>query len=252
MGRDGSEMEVKAEVRTAVVTGAARGIGMLISKRLMADGWRVAGCDISKEALEEAVAELGSGFSGFVMNVADPESVAAAVTQITDSQDGISCLVNNAGITRDNLLLRMDQAGWDAVLAVNLTGAMNVTKALLRTLLRARYSSIVNISSVVGIMGAPGQTNYAASKAGLIGFTKALGREVASRGVRVNAVAPGFIETEMTASLPEEVRRNYLSRIPMGALGLPEDVADAVAFLAGPSSKYITGVVLPVDGGLTT
>lgn len=252
MGRDGPEVEVAADTRTAVVTGAARGIGLCIAGRLIADGWRVAGCDISGETLDKAASELGSGFSGFVMNVADPDSVGRSVAEMTGSLEGISCLVNNAGITRDNLLLRMDQAAWDAVLAVNLTGAMNVTRALLRTLLRAKNPSIINITSVVGITGAPGQTNYAASKAGLIGFTKALSREVCARGVRVNAVAPGFIETEMTASLPEEVRSDYLRRIPMGSMGLPRDVADAVAFLASPSSKYITGVVLPVDGGLTT
>lgn len=245
-------MEVTAENRTAVVTGAARGIGLCIARKLIAEGWQVAGCDVSEEALATAAADLGKAFHPFVMNVADPESVSASVAEMIAGLQGIRCLVNNAGITRDNLLLRMDQAAWDAVLAVNLTGAMNVTRALLRTLLRASQPTIINITSVVGIMGAPGQTNYAASKAGLIGFTKALSREISGKGVRVNAIAPGFIETEMTAVLPQEVRNDYLRRIPMGSLGLPEDVADAVAFLAGPASKYITGVVLPVDGGLTT
>jgi 3-oxoacyl-[acyl-carrier protein] reductase len=245
-------VEVTAENRTAVVTGAARGIGLCIARKLIAEGWQVAGCDVSEEALATAAADLGKAFHPFVMNVADPESVSASVAEMIAGLQGIRCLVNNAGITRDNLLLRMDQAAWDAVLAVNLTGAMNVTRALLRTLLRASQPTIINITSVVGIMGAPGQTNYAASKAGLIGFTKALSREISGKGVRVNAIAPGFIETEMTAVLPQEVRNDYLRRIPMGSLGLPEDVADAVAFLAGPASKYITGVVLPVDGGLTT
>lgn len=245
-------MEVTVESRAAVVTGAARGIGLCIARKLISQGWQVAGCDVSEEALATASSNLGHAFHPFVMNVADPESVNACVAEINAGLQGIRCLVNNAGITRDNLLLRMDQTAWDAVLAVNLTGAMNVTRALLRTLLRAKQPSIINITSVVGIMGAPGQTNYAASKAGLIGFTKALSREISAKGVRVNAIAPGFIETEMTAVLPEEVRSDYLRRIPMGNLGLPEDVADAVAFLAGPSSKYITGVVLPVDGGLTT
>lgn len=245
-------MELTTERRTAVVTGAARGIGLCIARKLLSQGWEVAGCDVSEETLGRAAAELGQGFRPCVMNVADPESVAAGVASLTESAAGIRCLVNNAGITRDSLLLRMDNASWDAVIAVNLTGAMNVTRALLRTLLRAKDPSIINITSVVGMIGAPGQTNYAASKAGLIGFTKALSREVSGKGVRVNAIAPGFIETEMTAVLPEEVRSDYLRRIPMGRLGLPEDVADAVAFLAGPCSKYITGMVLPVDGGLTT
>lgn len=252
MGRDGSAVEVTVESRTAVVTGAARGIGLCIAEKLISQGWRVAGCDVSGEALEKASAKLGQAFHPFMMNVADPESVSESVAGMTAALPDIRCLVNNAGITRDNLLLRMDQASWDAVLAVNLTGAMNVTRALLRTLLRARHPSIINITSVVGLIGAPGQTNYAASKAGLIGFTKALSREISAKGVTVNAIAPGFIETEMTAVLPEEVRSDYLRRIPMGRLGLPGDVADAVAFLAGPSSRYITGVVLPVDGGLTT
>ena len=241
-----------AELRTAVVTGAARGIGLCISRRLLAAGWEVAGCDVSEDTLRSAARELGAGFHPFTMNVADADSVNATVAEISKSLSGIRCLVNNAGITRDNLLLRMDAASWDSVIAVNLTGAMNVTRALLRTLLRATDPSIINIASVVGMTGAPGQTNYAASKAGLIGFTKALSREVCAKGVRVNAIAPGFIETEMTAVLPEEVRGDYLRRIPMGRLGFPDDVADAVVFLAGPASKYITGVVLPVDGGLTT
>jgi 3-oxoacyl-[acyl-carrier protein] reductase len=245
-------LEVTVDNRTAVVTGAARGIGLCIARKLISQGWQVAGCDVSGDALEAAATNLGQAFHPFVMNVADPESVNASVSEMNASLKGIRCLVNNAGITRDNLLLRMEQSAWDAVLAVNLTGAMNVTRALLRTLLRASQPSIINITSVVGLMGAPGQTNYAASKAGLIGFTKALSREISAKGVRVNAIAPGFIETEMTAVLPEEVRSDYLRRIPMGSLGLPEDVADAVAFLAGPASKYITGVVLPVDGGLTT
>lgn len=252
MGRDGAAVEVTVEGRTAVVTGAARGIGLCIAEKLVSQGWRVAGCDVSGEALEKASAKLGQAFHPFIMNVADPGSVSESVAGMTAALPDIRCLVNNAGITRDNLLLRMDQASWDAVLAVNLTGAMNVTRALLRTLLRARHPSIINITSVVGLIGAPGQTNYAASKAGLIGFTKALSREISAKGVTVNAIAPGFIETEMTAVLPEEVRSDYLRRIPMGRLGLPGDVADAVAFLAGPSSRYITGVVLPVDGGLTT
>lgn len=237
---------------TAVVTGAGRGIGLCIARRLMEQGWEVAGCDISEETLSDASAGLGTGFHPFVMDVADPESVGEAVKAITGRFSRIRCLVNNAGITRDNLLLRMDPDSWNAVISVNLTGAMLVTRALLRQLLRAGNPSIINISSVVGITGAPGQANYAASKAGLIGFTKSLSKELAGRGVRVNAVAPGFIETDMTAVLPEEVRNDYLGRIPMARLGAPEDVADAVAYLAGPASGYITGVVLPVDGGLTT
>jgi 3-oxoacyl-[acyl-carrier protein] reductase len=245
-------MEVTDPRGAVVVTGAARGIGFCIARRFLADGWAVAGCDVSEETLMQAAKQLGEGFHPFTMNVADADSVAACVKAIAEKLPGVRCLVNNAGITRDGLLLRMDTASWDSVISVNLTGAMLVTKAMLRYLLRAESPSIVNITSVVGMIGAPGQTNYAASKAGLIGFTKALGREIAGRGMRVNAVAPGFIETDMTATLPEEVRNDYLGRIPMARFGLPEDVADAVAFLAGPSSKYITGMVLPVDGGLTT
>jgi len=241
--------------KTIVITGGCGGLGSEMGELLASQGATVYLLDLDQEkglALQEQLKGLEGRVVFEKMDITSPQEWERVVSHIVGKEGHLDVLVNNAGITRDTLLLRMDQSAWDSVLAVNLTGAMNVTRALLRTLLRASQPSIINITSVVGLIGAPGQTNYAASKAGLIGFTKALSREVSAKGVRVNAIAPGFIETEMTAVLPEEVRSDYLRRIPMGRLGLPEDVADAVAFLAGPASRYITGVVLPVDGGLTT
>ncbi len=237
---------------TAVVTGAARGIGLEISRKLMEHGWTIAALDMLEEELAKAAAELGEGFIPYTVNITDADALDKVAQTISDQLPPVKGIVNNAGITRDTLMMRMDENQWNQVLDVNLTGAWKVTRAFLRSLIRAREGSIVSISSVVGLMGAAGQANYAASKAGLIGMSKSLTRELSARGIRVNVVAPGFIETEMTKKLPPEVVEDYLSRIPAGKLGSPEDVADAVAFLMSPSAKYITGTVLPVDGGLTT
>ncbi len=237
---------------TAVVTGAARGIGLAICRRLVGAGWKVAGCDLLEDELEEAGSELGDGFHPYVLDVSDEEAVSAAAAGIEEELGPVTGLVNNAGITRDSLLMRMRSGDWDAVLDVNLKGAFLMCRAFSRSMLRQRSGSIVNISSVVALLGAAGQANYAASKAGLLGLTRALAREFAARSIRVNAIAPGFIETEMTRELPEEVRSDYASRVPMNRMGTPESIADGVLFLLGEDSTYITGVVLPIDGGLTT
>lgn len=238
--------------RTAIVTGAARGIGRAVSCRLVSDGWMVAGCDMLGDALAETAAELGDSFVPFTADITDEASVSATCDSIAASMPPVLGLVNNAGITRDNLLIRMDRDSWDRVLTVNLTGAFLVTRAVSRHMMRSRAGSIVNISSVVALTGSAGQANYAASKAGLLGLTRTLARELASRGIRVNAVCPGFIETEMTRTLPEEVRRGYAERIPLGRMGSPVDVAGVVAFLLGGDSCYVNGAVIPVDGGLST
>lgn len=238
--------------RTAVVTGAGRGIGLSISRRLVSDGWTIAGCDMLETELAAAAGALGGAFHPYVVDVTDEDAVNAVCERILSDLGPVLGLVNNAGITRDNLLMRMDAASWEKVLKVNLTGAFLVTRALSKGMMRQKQGSIVNISSVVGLMGSAGQANYSASKAGLIGLTKSLAREFAPRGIRVNAVAPGFIETDMTRDLSEEVRTSYAARIPLSRMGRPEDIAEAVCFLLGDSSAYITGIVLPVDGGLST
>lgn len=241
-----------AELRTAVVTGAARGIGLAVSRRLAADGWTVAACDMLDEQLAASAAEIGPLYRPCHMDVTDEADVNAACERIVAENPPVLGLVNNAGITRDSLLMRMDAEAWRKVLTVNLTGAFLVTKALSKTMMRLKAGSIVNISSVVALVGSAGQANYAASKAGLIGFTKSLARELAPRNIRVNAIAPGFIETEMTLNLPEEVRKGYAERIPLGRMGRPEDVAELAAFLLGDASGYLNGTVIPVDGGLST
>jgi 3-oxoacyl-[acyl-carrier protein] reductase len=238
--------------RIAVVTGAGRGIGLAISRRLVSDGWTVAGCDMLETELAAAAGVLGGSFHPYVVDVTDEDGVNTTCERILSGLGPVQGLVNNAGITRDNLLMRMDALSWEKVLKVNLTGAFLVTRALSKGMMRQKQGSIVNISSVVGLMGSAGQSNYSASKAGLIGLTKSLAREFAPRGIRVNAVAPGFIETDMTRDLSEEVRTSYAARIPLARMGRPEDIAEAVSFLLGDSSAYITGIVLPVDGGLST
>jgi len=238
------------EGKTALVTGATRGIGKAVATHLATEGARVA---VTGRRLEEArriAGELPGECQGFALEVSDPESVAAAVGAVTAAWGRIDVLVNNAGITRDNLALRMKLEDWRAVLDANLTGAFLCTKECLRHMIKARRGAVVNVSSVVGALGNPGQANYCASKAGLEGMTRSLAREYANRNVRVNAVAPGFIETDMTEALGEKAREALLAQVPLARLGTPQDVAEAVAFLASDRSAYITGHVLQINGGM--
>ena len=239
--------------QVAVVTGAGRGIGQSIALKLAAAGADIAVVDLKSEFCTETVQKveaLGRKAWSFAANVSDAASVDAAVEQILAATTKVDILVNNAGITKDGLLMRMSEADWDAVLDINLKGTFLFTKGFTRSFLKQRSGRIVNIASVIGLMGNAGQCNYGASKAGVIGFTKSAARELASRGITVNAVAPGFIETAMTAKISPEAREALLKQIPLGTLGQPDDVAEAVLFLASPAARYITGQVLPVDGGM--
>lgn len=237
----------------AVVTGAGRGIGRAIALQLAEAGAHVVCVSRTAENAEKVAAEiraLSRRAWSFPADVADAAAVAAAGEKILEEAGRVDILVNNAGVTRDQLLMRLSEADWDAVLDTNLKGAYSFTKAFTRAFLKQRSGRIINISSVIGLVGNPGQCNYAASKAGLIGLTKALAKEFASRGVTVNALAPGFIETDMTAVLTPELKADLLKRIPLAALGQPKDVAEAALFLAGPGGRYITGQVLAIDGGM--
>jgi 3-oxoacyl-[acyl-carrier protein] reductase len=239
--------------QVAVVTGAGRGIGQAIALKLAAAGADVACVDLQVEFCAETVQKvqaLGRKAWPFAANVSDAASVTAAAGQILAATGKVYILVNNAGITKDGLLMRLSEADWDAVLDINLKGTFLFTKAFSRSFLKQQSGRIVNIASVIGLIGNAGQCNYGASKAGVIGFTKSAARELASRGITVNAVAPGFIETAMTAKLSSEARAAILKQIPLASLGQPEDVASAVLFLASPAARYITGQVLPVDGGM--
>lgn len=241
--------------RVAVVTGAARGIGQAIALRLARDGVDIAACDLKSEWLEETcrkVEELGRRSKAYGVDVSNSEQVQTVVKQVLEDFGRIDILVNNAGITRDNLLLRLDEEDWDAVLNVNLKGTYLFTRAVVRPMMKQRSGAIVNIASIIGEIGNAGQCNYAASKGGVIAFTKSCARELAGRGIRVNAVAPGFIQTKMTEVLPEQTQEKMLEAIPLGRFGQPEDVANVVAFLAGEDASYVTGQVINVCGGMVT
>ncbi len=239
--------------QVALVTGATRGIGAAIASALARDGATVIGTATSQEGAEKIAASLaqaGNAGSGIRLDVTDTAATDAALADIDKRFGAIAILVNNAGITRDNLLLRMKDEEWDAIIATNLRPAFRLAKAVLRGMMKARSGRIIQIGSVVGTSGNPGQANYAAAKAALIGFTKSLAQEVGSRNITVNCVSPGFIDTDMTRGLPDAAREAMLARIPLGRLGSPQDVAEAVAFLAGPKAGYITGVTLHVNGGM--
>ena len=236
--------------KIALVTGATRGIGRAIAEELVAKGAFVIGTATSEKGAESISAYLAEKGRGLVLNVADQASIEAVMEYIKNEFGDIDILVNNAGITRDNLLMRMKDDEWFDILQTNLTSVYHLSKAMLRTMMKKRFGRIITIGSVVGSSGNPGQANYCAAKAGLIGFSKALAKEVASRGITVNVVAPGFIATDMTEVLTEEQKAGILSNVPAGRLGEPKDIAKAVAFLASDDAAYITGTTLHVNGGL--
>ena len=236
--------------KIALVTGATRGIGRAVAEELVSKGAFVIGTATSEKGAESISAYLGEKGKGLVLNVADQASIDAVLEQIKQEFGDIDILVNNAGITRDNLLMRMKDEEWFDILQTNLSSVYHLSKAMLRTMMKKRFGRIINIGSVVGSMGNAGQTNYCAAKAGLIGFSKALAKEVASRGITINVVAPGFIATDMTEVLSEELKNNLLTQIPAGRLGEPKDIAKAVAFLASEDASYINGTTLHVNGGM--
>jgi 3-oxoacyl-[acyl-carrier protein] reductase len=239
--------------QVALVTGATRGIGRAIALELGKQGAVVAGTATSVAGAQAITGYLaGAGFkgAGFAMNVNDAEQVNAVVSAVQKQCGEISILVNNAGITRDNLLMRMKDEEWDDIMSTNLKSVFRLSKLVMRSMMKARHGRIINITSVVGVMGNAGQTNYAAAKAGMIGFSKSLAREIGSRNITVNCVAPGFIDTDMTRELDEAQRAALIGQIPLARLGAVEDIAGAVAFLAGPAAAYITGATLHVNGGM--
>jgi 3-oxoacyl-[acyl-carrier protein] reductase len=245
---------MRFENQTAIVTGAGRGIGHAIAVRLAREGARIACVSRSEENARRTANELNGARSdsakAYAVDVADHAAVQKVGLKILEDFGKIDVLVNNAGMIRDGLAMRMSIEDWDTVINTNLRGAFNCTQAIVRAMIKQRSGRIINISSVIGLIGGAGQTNYAASKAGLIGFSKSLARELASRHITVNAVAPGFVTTDMTAGLSDEIKKTIQGKIPLGKTGTPEDIASAVAFLASAEASYITGQVLCVDGGI--
>jgi 3-oxoacyl-[acyl-carrier protein] reductase len=251
--KQGGSTTGKVKDLVAIVTGSGRGIGRAIAEVLMADGARVVISDINAEVTQQTTDELKKNGQviGVPCNVTDSESIEKMVAEVVNQWGRIDILVNNAGITRDNLFMRMSEDEWNAVIATNLTSAFKVTKPVLKVMSKQRFGRIINIASTSGVHGNAGQVNYAAAKAGLIGFTKTVALEYASRNITSNAVAPGFIDTAMTQKLSEENIKKILDNVPLGRMGTPDDIAQAVLFLAGPGS-YVTGHVLEVNGGLYT
>ncbi|HEB81922.1 MAG TPA: 3-oxoacyl-ACP reductase FabG [Gammaproteobacteria bacterium] len=244
-------MSKELEGEIALVTGASRGIGKAIAEHLAAMGATVIGTATTDGGADNISDYLrDSGGRGMCLNVTDADSVAAVIKAITDEFGAVSILVNNAGITRDNLLMMMKEDQWQDIIDTNLTSVYRLSKAVLRSMMKARKGRIINIASVVGLTGNPGQTNYSATKAGMLGFSKSLAREIGSRNITVNCVAPGFIDTDMTRELPEEQRKALIGQIPLNRLGDPADIAAAVAFLASPAAAYITGETINVNGGM--
>ena len=245
---------MRFENQVAVVTGAGRGIGHAIAVRLASEGARVASVSRTEANAQRTADEINAlraeAAKAYSVDVADHSTVQGIGGKILEDFGRVDILVNNAGVTRDGLSMRMSIEDWDTVLNTNLRGAFNFTQALMRSMIKQRSGRIINISSVIGLIGNAGQANYAASKAGLIGLTKSLARELASRGITVNAIAPGLIETDMTGVLSDEIRQAILQKIPLGKLGQPDDIAAAVAYLASAEAKYVTGQVLAVDGGM--
>lgn len=237
-----------SDQKVALVTGASRGIGKAIAEQLMADGYLVCGTATTESGAANIDAWING--AGLAMNVTEPDSVEAALAQVVEQYGPVAVLVNNAGITRDTLMMRMKDDDWNAVIDTNLSSIFRLSKAVLKGMTKARWGRIINISSVVGSMGNAGQANYAAAKAGIEGFSRAMAREVGSRNITVNSVAPGFIATDMTDALGDEQKAKLSEQIPLGRLGAPEDIANAVSFLAGESGAYVTGATIPVNGGM--
>ncbi|OAH97616.1 beta-ketoacyl-ACP reductase [Methylomonas methanica] len=236
--------------KLAIVTGASRGIGRAIAEKLVADGFFVVGTATSDSGAEAISAYLGENGKGYKLNVADSADIESFIKTTGDAYGTPAVLVNNAGITRDNLLMRMKDEEWDDIISTNLTSIFRMSKAVLRSMMKVRYGRIINISSVVGSTGNAGQANYAAAKAGMIGFAKSMAKEVGSRGITVNTVSPGFIDTDMTKELSEDIKNALLGSIALGRLGQPEEIAHAVSFLASEQASYITGETLHVNGGM--